>query len=419
MATRAIAGDRTAHAFRTPLGDNWPSIHLHDAIAFANQPAACRIDRHHPSHRDQGRDGQARFRFNQMDTVPYWFAPLGWVFGIAVSKLRPWQRIGSSINSTRDHTVRADRPKLPNRYGHHTLQRSRISAASRKLSDILEWHAMFLVAGELADSRTPTVVPDYQQPEDPWNEWLNRFLDLTNGSWISDHRGPVPPGHHRHALNPPRETWRRVSNADFDRELLVGDTLVVSASIDKSHGSLYENHHPGLCAWSAHESAESLLASLQDTPSSLRRPLPAENDPHDREINEPGFQLKGWLADMNHDNTHLEDHNPLRRIRLRTVQPGRDFQKTLPNTHTAKEWKTSTHTHPGPVTLLRWSDQPINWPAHSRPRYTEGRQTLVRIQELLAFLSRCWQGHHSHGESFTTLRIPLQTDRRRRTGRTL
>ena len=366
----------------------YPAAICHDAIAVANQPASCWIDRHSPSHRGQGRGGEVRFRFNRMDTVPYWFAPLGHVFGITVSKVETlaegWvvDRLGYD-----DRIVRADRPKLPNRYRYQHFNNDHGSHPRvENFRTYLEWHTMFLVAGELADSGTPTVVPDYQPPEDPWSEWLYRFLDLTDGSWISDHRGPVPPLRNRHALNPPRETWRRVSNTDFDSEVLVGDTLVVSASITNSHGSIYEDivlDSALVCP----ESAESLLACLQDTPSSYRRPLPAEDDPHDCEINEPGFQLIGWLADMSHDNTHLEDHNPLRRIRLRTVQPGRDFQNTLSYTHIAREWKTSMHTHPGPVTILRWSDQPINWPARSRPRYTEGRQILVRIRELLAFLS--------------------------------
>ncbi len=371
-----------------PSETSVPAATNHNAIAFANQPASCWINRRPSLHREQGREGDVRFRFNRMDTVPYWFAPLGGVFGVAVSQVETLAEGWVVDHLGYDQrTVQEDRPQLSSRYSHGSSYNDHGSHPRiENLRTYLEWHAMFLVAGELADSGTPTVVHDYEPPADPWSEWLTGSLNLTDGSWISDHRGAVPSCRYRHAINPGQETWRHVSNADFDREVLVGNTLVVSAFIENSHGSVYENvilDSALVCP----ESAEALLASLQDTPSSFSRPLPSEGDLHDREINQPGFQLIGWLANESHDHTHLEDHNPLRRITLRTIQPGRDFRKTLPHTHTAKEWRTIVHTRPGPVTLLRWSDQPINWPAHSRPRYTEGQQTLVRIRELMAFLS--------------------------------
>lgn len=364
-----------------------PVVAYYSTLLFANQPTACESTRRYPMPQDREREN-VRFRFNQLDTVPYWFAPLGRVFGIATSEVesRAEEWVVGELEYD-ETTVRVDRPTLRDRYQYQDIYNDHGSQPRvEDLQTYLEWHAMFLVAGALVDSGKPIVVPDYESPEDPWSDWLARFLDPAARPWISDYRRPVPSDRHLYALDPRPETWRDVSDTDFDRELIVADALAVNASIYTSHGSLYEFVHL-VTALVCPESAESLLVYLHDTSTSYRTPLPTEDDRHDLEINEPGFQLLGWLTDLDHEGGRLEEHDPLRRIRLRTVVPGREFQNALANTYPAHEWQVSAHTLPGPVTIIRWSDDPTDRPASPSPRYTEGRQTLVHIPELLGFLS--------------------------------
>ena len=364
-----------------------PAIAYYSTLVFANQPTVCEFTRRYPMPQDRERDN-VRFRFNQLDTVPYWFAPLGRVFGIATSEVesRAEEWVVGKLEYD-ETTVRVDRPTLRDRYQYQDIYNDHGSQPRvEDLQTYLEWHAMFLVAGELADSGAPMVVRDYEPPEDPWSDWLARFLDPAARLWISDHRQPVPSDRHLYALDPRRETWRDVSDTDFDRELLAADALAVNASIYTSHESRYEFVHL-VAALVSPESAESLLVCLQNTSTSYHTPLPTEDDRHDLEINEPGFQLLGWLTDLDHEGSRLEEHDPLRRIRLRTVVPGREFQNALANTYPAHEWQVSTHTLPGPVTIIRWSDEPADGPTSPPPRYTEGRQTIVRIPALLRFLS--------------------------------
>ena len=140
---------------------------------------------------------------------------------------------------------------------------------------------------------------------------------------------PPPP-----RLDPRLETWRDVSDADFDRELLVEDALVVNASVYTYHESLYEFVDLDSALVSP-EAAESLLVCLQNTQTAYHNPLPTEDGWHDLEINEPGFQLLGWLTDLAHDSSRLDEDDPLRRIRLRTVVPGREFQNVIEDTYPA------------------------------------------------------------------------------------
>ena len=371
-----------------PSDPTVPSAAHHSTLAFVNQPTACKTSRRNLVPQDRERDEDVGFRFNQMDTVPYWFAPLGRVFGIATSEVESqaerWVVDELGYDET---TVRVDRPTLRDRYRYQDIYNDHGSQPRvENLRTYLEWHAMFLVAGALVDSDTPIVVPNYESPDDPWSRWLTGFLDLTGRLWISDQREPVPPRRHLHVLDPSRETWRDVSSADFDREVLDGDTLVVSASIDRSHGSLYEHLFLD-SALLTPESARSLVSCLQNAPNPYSNPLPTDDDQHGVEINEPGFQLLGWLTDLDHEGGRLEEHDPLRRIRFRTVVPGQAFRNLIASTYSANEWQTSTHTLPGPVTVLRWSDEPADRRTPARPRYTAGRQTLVCIPELLTFLS--------------------------------
>ena len=55
-----------------------------DTIRYANRPASCLIDRDQRERIDRRLSQEHRYRFDEMDTIPYWYAPLARVFGIPV-----------------------------------------------------------------------------------------------------------------------------------------------------------------------------------------------------------------------------------------------------------------------------------------------------------------------------------------------
>ena len=357
-----------------------------DEIVITNQPRACRIDRRYRIRRERAQSDEPRFWFDSLDTVRYWFDPLGDVFGITARdvELRAdhWvvDRLGYDNN-----IVRADRPKFSNRYDyHHYSNNHGTQPRVENLRTHLEWHAMFLVAGELIDSGTELVVPDYRDAEDSWDDWLMRFLNPLDGLWIADLRESVPPSTRLHTPNPQQATWRHVSEVEYDHEIMVDDALVVSASLTNSYRALYESIYVNSALVSP-ESAISLLLSLQSTENHRSFALPLDDGNH--EIDEPNFQLLGWLEEMYLERTGLDEHDPIRRISLRTVIPGHRFTHEVEDAFLLNEQAAGEDPPRHTVQVRRWSDEPANQRTDYRSRYTDGQQTLVRTSELLNFLS--------------------------------
>lgn len=357
-----------------------------EALSFANQPTACQLERTNQVTPAGQPSDNLRFRFDHLDAVPYWFSPVGRIFGVSTTEVetRAERWVVDQLGYDNE-IVRADRPQLRDRYHHRYFDKNHgLQPRVEDLRTHLQWHAMFLVAGELGDSGVGIVVSDYDPPDDPWIEWLSRFLNPIAGKWISDFRDPVPPRTWLHSLRPSLTMWRDISDSDFDREVFAEDSLIVSASIQTSAESLSEAVNVS-SALVAPGSAESLIASPKDTPTH-RDGLPFEDD-HSSEIGEPGFQLFGWLTDTSRSSYGLDEHDPVRRIGLHTILPGREFQSVLQRTDSAIQRQTNTHMLLGPASTDRWSDEPFFWSAYSRPQYTSGYQTLVRTRELITFLS--------------------------------
>lgn len=56
---------------------------------------------------------------------------------------------------------------------------------------LLGWHALFIAAGKLLASHP--VIDDWWQGDDPWGEWLNRYvLTRKDGLWLSDGTDRTP-----------------------------------------------------------------------------------------------------------------------------------------------------------------------------------------------------------------------------------
>ena len=365
-----------------------PAFTGQDQILLANQPIACRINRRYRMDLDQAQSQESRFRFDPLDTIRYWFDPLGDVFGITAHdvELRADQWVTDQLGYD-NNIVRADRPTFGNRYNYRDYNNDHgIQPRVENLRTHLEWHAMFLVAGELIDSGIEIVVPDYYSAEDSWNDWLTRFLNSLDGLWIADLREPVPPWTRLHSPNPQRATWQDVSDADLDREILMDNSLIVNASITNSYPDRYETIYVNSALVSP-ESATSLLLGLQDTTNYRVFALPLEDGHH--EIDELDFQLLGWLKEAYPEGTGLDEYDPIRRISLRTIVPGDSFTSFthgLEDAFLLGERITDEHAPRRTIRIHKWSDEPSSRPTDHRSRYTDGQQTLVRTSELLNFL---------------------------------
>jgi hypothetical protein len=104
------------------------------------------------------------------------------------------------------------------------------------------------------------------------------------------------------------------------------------------------------------------------------------------EIEEPDFELLGWLTTVRHEESGLEEHDPLRRIDLGFLKPGESFLKTL---GLREEWEGHRIIGEGgePVaTVGAWSDMPPSERHYGRDTYGSGRELTVDREQLLSFL---------------------------------
>lgn len=144
--------------------------------------------------RDRDRDtGSARFHFSAMDTLPYWFAPLARVFhGVTTTEIvrRCDAWISDRWRRTWDEDCKFDPRALRRSENYMLTSNDHGSLPTIETAEsYLEYHAMMLVAGELADTGE-VERPTYSDSGDPWLEWLDLYLPTH--PWIGDERRPLP-----------------------------------------------------------------------------------------------------------------------------------------------------------------------------------------------------------------------------------
>lgn len=382
-------------------------------LTASNVPASTDVDRERRfSGRFETREDE-RFSFNSMDTGPYWFEPLGRLFGLSALDIeRRVERWVVDQFQLTNGQVRADPSWHSRRYRYQETQNDH-GALPRveELQTYLEFHGMLLVAGELIDEGIAVSANPYDEPFDPWEDWLRSYIDNPESGWGSDHRAPPPLRPATFGVIPPKDTWRDRTPSDFDAELLSADglELVVDSytdihAHDRSATSFVNTAlvSPG--------TAPALLAALQtcSDPSDFRLPEERRSDRgNEFEIDEPGFRLSGWMFEQHREDVGLEQHDSLRRISLTFTRPGTafvDHRRLTPlgngRAYVDSAGRTIAHTE-------HWDDI-ASRRADSGTTVTSGHQTFVLVSELLDFLAGVGM------DLICEVRIARQFDRRDR-----
>jgi hypothetical protein len=240
--------------------------------------------------------GEDRYYFG-IDIGPYWFDPLGRVFALSQNAIEAeaLQVIRNDLQFTAtgrwDEDERARRNLYEERHSYH-------SHGSYPRADNVHfyhsYHALMIVAGRLLAS-TPT----HRNPEcgedDEFRDWLSRH-DLTrnDGRWLWDRRDPEPLERgewlSRDKEHPDRRT---VTEGDFEETLRSSDGLNLwghwTQANDRTEQSI-SVHSALVCA----EKSEALLRALATSNNVYHYGIPRADD--DLEIDEAGFELKGWVV---------------------------------------------------------------------------------------------------------------------------
>lgn len=257
--------------------------------------------------RHAGTDGDS-FYFG-IDIGPYWYAPLGRVFALSqddieAEALKVIREVFSYGAKGRwDDDERARRNLYEEQHTHH-------SHGSSPRADNLQfyhaYHAMMIVAGRLLATTSTHRDPTYDE-DDGFADWLfGHDLTRRDGRWLWDRRDPEPDS---------RSTWlyrendhpdrRHVTEGDFEEALRNGDRLNLWGHWTEAD-TRREQSTRIYSALVTPAKSEALLRALATTKDVHDYAIPSADS--DMEIDEDGFELKGWVLDHS-DGRRLDEYD--------------------------------------------------------------------------------------------------------------
>lgn len=333
-----------------------------------------------------------RFHFDSMDTIPYWYSPLARIFGIETSQIcemaeawicDKWHFSGDvrSTDQIRDY----DWSLRSHRHGSQPTVED--------LQTYLEFHAMQCVAAELSNSM-PILESYWEQEDNEWEEWLDRFDLVEREYWLSDLRQKTP-------LEPrfwKPDSWTDTNvppqKEDFDLSIgMTGDihpnSIVVCSHeriFQSSETSEYSNVYSAIVSPVA---AQALMSALKSCKDSSYYYLPWEGG--ESEINhiiaDTEFSLCGWISSLEKDRGDADQDDPFRySFSLDPICPGNavtNFFKLIEK----KQWTNwfTKFDEEFPIFFVeRWNDFVPNRQHHGFA--TSGNRLWIRFSKLLEYL---------------------------------
>ncbi|MBS7812855.1 hypothetical protein [Roseococcus pinisoli] len=302
-------------------------------LAAVNRSTLPTVKADHRHLREDGRHmlsrENRRFRFDIMDTVPYWYAPIWSAFAEPVGArfLDAAERWIVDVWGWPEERVRSA-PKLHWRLRHdreYALRRH--GHGSRPVIEVLdthlEWHAMWCAAGELL--KCVPLAATEPQDWDNLDHRVRREQLYEPPLWAADLLVPTPL-HPRHWTlgDGPLADWvaairepdHRVGMFPPEREIYVtvaGDENTISS--DRSQEIVISS------ALVEPSTAPALLNALQTMDDSWDYKLPEEGE-ESFEIDTPPYQLLGWLVRPERGDS-IEEHDPFHgQARCVTSSPG-------------------------------------------------------------------------------------------------
>lgn len=315
-----------------------PGMSLPEGLGLANQPVACLASRKRRHHRDaRAFSEEHRYQFDQMDTIPYWYAPLARVFDVPVETVAELAEgwILDKWGLSQDDWWKDTRELRDQRSWTRTSHRHGSIPPEESLRLYLEFHAMMAAAGELADKGQAMFIDSWDDAaHGPWREWLQRYLPLSAGTWITSLRGPVPAEPRLFGHLSPLEEWLTLSAADYNRALSLADgslpdpVLVADRTSVQRPRAYSETSIMSALVAPAH--AAHLQRALAASVEPMDWRLPAEGD-DEFEVDHDPYVLRGWLAETLESGSSLDEHDPYAQgIRPSAVLlPGQGFRRVV------------------------------------------------------------------------------------------
>jgi hypothetical protein len=256
-------------------------------------------------------DVEDRYFFG-FDIGPYWFAPLGRVFGLDEHCV---ERMARSVLRERMllySSRRLDDPRY--KRGLYRGQKTRHSHGSMpEVEDIVvyqSYHAMMLVAGQLLKKQLIRSHAD--EEENTFDEWLKgQLLTRADNRWLSDRRDPEIVIADASSSSPPSDTWCwEVTRQYLDDQLTTDDGMKVLwghwTTTDVPNGETVS-----ICsALVSSRHAPALLTALQTSPDPGNVYFPdTDHVEHRDDVADPEMRLFGWVTTQD-NSKNLDQYDP-------------------------------------------------------------------------------------------------------------
>ncbi len=254
-------------------------------------------------------DDDEKYYFG-IDIGPYWFAPLGRVFGL---KEQSVERRARSV--LRERMPLGPRWSIDDQRYKRGLFRGRETTHSHgsmpEVEDIRayhSYHAMMLVAGQLLETRPVRRYAD--EEENPFDDWLKgQLLTRADDRWLADRRDPRIMFASAAGGSQSSDTWCwEVTRQYLDDQLTTDDGLrvlwghwTITDAVDGENVSVQS-------ALVSSRHAAALLAALQTSPDPGRIYLPDSDEAEREESNDPELNLVGWVTTRN-DSMNLDEYD--------------------------------------------------------------------------------------------------------------
>jgi hypothetical protein len=345
-----------------------------------------------------------RFRFDDMDTVRYWYSSLAGIFGISSAELTSlaenwicdhWGFSGDVLDDFRRKQY--DYYKTSNDHGSEPEVET--------LRTYFEYHSMFCAAGQLLAERP--LVRQWDD-EDPWRRWLQGWNLTWDHGWLADRRDTTPlEAAFWRFEERDSPTWETVVPSHiFEKGLgldpsVSSDFMVLSADVDR-RDEIRSESLSVVSALVSERTAPALLRALQTVANPLRYRIPPEGEY--QEIQEAGFELSGWIKEVSAQASGIDETDPLRNsLSNSLITPGRDFCEWADleaSTDRKRYWRRGRCKEL--VTRFeQWNDIPRKH--HLYGFHSSGYRLWCRVDAILSFLKerrRCMiiecKIHRSH-----------------------
>jgi hypothetical protein len=385
-----------------------------DRLRAVNEPRSCLWPKAEPLGGFGGKPRREwsswRFHFSHMDTLPYWYAPLGHCFGLhrcdVAARAERWicDKWGYTNADCMD-----ERSSIPDREHNWQLYHNDHGSipVMEELQTYLEWHAMHMAAGEMI-RELPIAVGSEDTRTWGWHAWL-RSNSFDADPWItSDLRGPAPARPYLHGVLGELDDWLDPAAKEHEKEVLSEAGWLIADAYITAHGrdrffhvyvssalvspetamalarGLAAAEHPtwyGLPRWkvSYEQNVDELEDCLAELVASPYRP--------EQEIEIDGFLLKPW-------NVHVHSERKMHTTDSRWpglgrgwAIPGQAFVDAVRVTrHRLESLEYAAASHGVAAKVEVWDDAYLA--RYNDDIWSTGYRLLLKKEAILHFLQQ-------------------------------